>query len=303
MLQCFLELCYRGWNMSKREKIILIELIVPPSIVILWLLLYFTILWRLPFTYNLNRVKIPDDCREIETNVIWTDLEIVHIKAERVFSSERSLEELKDYINKNNSRLGRIDFGWWSCPEYDHADAVSPDDHPELSWDGTETYYVLTYSTWGTSIDTFVFLAGSFIAGIIWILTSIPAGVLLRKKAFGVFPDSFADRSQSFTKKYAVASLGIGIVCLVPYVFLLTGLPDILDGLIYTLVELFVFVLWAGRPMAAVLLAGISAGGLFCGIKGDALEGRRTAVTGSVCSVFGICLAAGMFCRYFLVGI
>lgn len=284
----------------KKEKW---ALFIPVFVAVLWELLYFTVLWRLPFICNLNRVKIPKDCKEIETNVIWTDLEIVHIKAERVFSSERSLEELEDYINNNNSHLGRIDFGWWSCPEYDHADAVSPEDHPELSWDGTETYYVLTYSTWETGIDTFVFLAGGIFAGIIWILTSIPAGVLLRKKAFRVFPASFADCTQGFAKKYAAASLGIGIGCLVPYVFLLTGLPEMLDGFIYTLVESLVFVLWIGRPVFAVLLAGISAGGLFCGIKGCALEGRKMAAVGSVCSVFGICLAIGMFCRYFLLGI
>ena len=289
--------------MSREKIILVIKIIAPVIITLLWLLLYFTILWRLPFICNLNRVKLPDGCREIETNVIWTDLEIVHIKAERVFSSEKSLEELEDYINENNSHLERIDFGSWSCPEYDHADAVSPEDHPELPWDGTETYYVLTYSTWGTSIDTFVFLTGGFLAGIIWILTGIPAGVLFRKKASSIFPALFADCSQAVAKTYAAASLGIGICCLVPYLFLLTGLPDMLDGFIYVLVELFVFVLWAGRPMAAVLFAGISAGGLFCGIKGSALEGRKMAVAGSICSVFGICLAAGMFCRYFLPGI
>lgn len=55
-------------------------------------------------------MKLPKDCKEIETDVIWKDLEIVYIEAERVFRSERSLEELEDYINKNNSHLGRIDF-------------------------------------------------------------------------------------------------------------------------------------------------------------------------------------------------
>ena len=89
--------------MSKEKIIITIKITAPVLAAFLWLLLYFTVLWRLPFTCNLNRVKLPKDCKEIETNVIWTDLEIVHIKAERVFSSERSLEELEDYINKNTS--------------------------------------------------------------------------------------------------------------------------------------------------------------------------------------------------------
>ena len=254
--------------MSKEKIIITIKITAPVLAAFLWLLLYFTVLWRLPFTCNLNRVKLPKDCKEIETNVIWTDLEIVHIKAERVFSSERSLEELEDYINNNNNHLGRIDFGWWSCPEYDHADAVSPDDHLELPWDGTETYYVLTYSTWGIGIiDISVFLAG--------IISAVLAGALVFFLMGKIFPEV----------KIPVTTCAFISGC-----WLNTSFSPILG----------VFTLFCLGVVVFLLLLLIVFGFVF-GIIAWKKGGYKVAVAGIWCSSFGLSIAVGSLLVYFLI--
>ena len=60
----------RREEMSREKIILVIKVIAPVIAALLWLLLYFTVLWRLPFTCNLNRVKLPKNCKEIEMDVI-----------------------------------------------------------------------------------------------------------------------------------------------------------------------------------------------------------------------------------------
>lgn len=254
--------------MGKEKIIAVIKITVPAIAVLSWLLLYFTVLWRLPFTSSLNRVKIPDDCREIETDVIWTDLEIVHIKAERVFSSEKSLEELEDYINENNSHLGRIDFGSWSCLDYDHADAVSTEDHPELPWDGTESYYVLTYSTWGTGIiDISVFLAG--------IISAVLAGALVFFLMGKIFPE---------------VRIPVTTCAFISGCWLNTSISPILGVFTFFYLGVVVFLL-----LLLIVL------GFVFGIIAWKRGGYKIAVAGIWCSAFGLSIAAGSLFVYLLI--
>lgn len=282
--------------MSKRETIPAMKIIVPVLAAIVWLLLYFTILWRLPFVCNLNRVKIPDGCKEIETDVVWSDLEIMHIKAERVFSSKSSREQLEDFINKNNSHLGRITFGWWSCPEYDHADAVSPEDHPELPWDGTETYYVLTYSTWGTSIDVIAFLLGGISATLVGILSFFLTGRVMRRKEYNIPLVYLTNEQQASEKGFSIASLVFGICGLFPYVFLVTGMPGMPEMLeLPYLFENFLFLSGA----CSMFFSPVA--GMIFGIMGKKKGGKKMADAGIICSFLGLCLIIGMVCVYFLI--
>lgn len=280
--------------MGEEKVVVAIKVIVPVIATILWLLLYFTVLWRLPFIWNLNRVKVPKDCKEVATDVIWSDLEIMHIKAERVFSSERSREELEDYINKNNSHLGRIDFGWWSYPEYDHVDAVDPEDYPEL-WDGD--CYVLTYSTWGTGIDAVVFLAGGILGTVLGIIVYVLMEKMFHKKmnyVFPVYPDYGQDTAG---KMYSVTSLIFGICSILPYVFLLTGLPELPEAL-GMVMGMFTYVLPLFLPVAFI---GGAVLGIVFGIVGKEKGGAKIANTGMAFSYLGFCLALGIPFVYFLI--
>lgn len=253
------------WDMGKEKIIVAIKVIVPVIATILWLLLYFTVLWFLPFIWNLNRVKIPKDCKELATEVVWSDIEMVHIKAERVFSSESSREQLEDYIKKNNHHLGRITFGWWSYPEYEHTDAVSPEDYPEL-WDGG--YYVLTYSTWDTSIHMVVYLLGAVSAVLIGIFIFFLFGWLFRGKM-----------------DVSMTSLAFGIGCCCN--------PCITPLGIYSF-------LYFG-PLVAGMLIILLVFGVVFGIMGKKRSDHRIAVAGIICSSLEACLAIGGLLVYFII--
>lgn len=242
-----------------------INIILPILVTTCWLILYFTVIWRLPFIWNLNRVKIPDDCKEVMTNAVWSDVEIMHIRAERAFHSKKSREQLQDYIDKYNRHLGRIEFGWWSYPEYDHVDAISPDDYPEL-WD--EDCYVLSYSTWGTSIDIFVFLFGGVSAVLMGLLVFF-----------------LSVRSHLKNMEMAVFSLGYVIGWCNLWITLFLG--------VFTYLHF-------GLVVAGLLIA-LTALGVLLGVNGKNKERYRIATAGVCCSLLGLCITFGGFLVHLLI--
>lgn len=123
--------------MKKGKKIICI---LAAIIVILFLL------WKLPFYYILNQVKLPENCKTFQTKVVLTDVYTVHILGEKVIVSDMNEEELEKYIQENNSQkwIKHISVSPF-FREWDDF-AVFPEDYEEeIPEEEKGNYYVITY--------------------------------------------------------------------------------------------------------------------------------------------------------------
>lgn len=175
------------------------------------------------------------------------------------------MEELEEYINKNNRHLGRIHFGWWTCPEFEHSEAVSPEDYPQLRGGG---YYDLTYSTkGGYIIDIAVFLAG--------FISAVLAGALVFFLMGKIFPEV----------KIPVTACAFISGC-----WLNTSISPILGVFTFFYLGVVVF-----------LLLFLIVFGFVLGIIAWKKGGYKVAVAGIWCSSFGLSIAVGSLLVYFLI--
>lgn len=71
------------------------------------LLLYFVLLWKLPFYIGLLCIELPDDAIVIKRQVSLTDVYYWHILAEMVFVSDHGYDNIKETILAENRILMR----------------------------------------------------------------------------------------------------------------------------------------------------------------------------------------------------
>lgn len=144
---------------------------------ILWLVLYFCILIKLPFYVYMNHIHLPEDCTSLETNVIVTDLAIGwHIEAERLIYSSQGEEAIEDFINENNKISKRIEvrnFYESNAYDYDHDILIPSEKYPYKERDA-ENYILLHYNSgYYVGIDLFyiMFLLGiAVMAVLFWLM-------------------------------------------------------------------------------------------------------------------------------------
>lgn len=75
-------------------------------VAVIWMLLYFLVLWRLLYCYQVNRIKLPDGCKRLKTTVSWTDTFWSHfIVWELIESDHEDGAGVWDEIQKLNTSL------------------------------------------------------------------------------------------------------------------------------------------------------------------------------------------------------
>lgn len=72
----------------------------------IWGLFYFLLLWRLPYCYKVNRIKLPDGCRTITVKARWSDMYASHIAMGKMFKADKiNTDALWDEILEENQEL------------------------------------------------------------------------------------------------------------------------------------------------------------------------------------------------------
>lgn len=113
---------------------------------ILWLVLYFCFLIKMPFYVYMNHIHLPEDCTSLETNVIITDVDYGwHIEAERLIYSSLGEEAIEDYINENNKFSKKIGIrvgNFYELYEMECGNPISSEKYPYKEQDA-ENYISL----------------------------------------------------------------------------------------------------------------------------------------------------------------
>lgn len=161
--------------------------------VIIWGLLYFLLLWRLPYCYQVNRIKLPDGCRTITVKARWSDMYVSHIAMGKMFKADKiNTDALWDEILEENQELwkeiqklpkhmdrlyirGLGEPSWEFWPDYD-----IPADWflGRVRGEDYEHYYVLMYNVDFDTSDAVIILCGGIISTV---LAGITAGFLTRR--------------------------------------------------------------------------------------------------------------------------
>lgn len=142
---------------------------------VIWLLVYFGIIIKIPFYFYINSIVLPKGCKQMETNVIITDLDGHQIIAERLIYSDKSEEEIKRYIDENNKFSKRIKvtgFFRSNSLDYDHDILIPSEKYPYGTQDA-EKYILLHYSTmmYDGKLYQIMALVGFIVMLIICVLT------------------------------------------------------------------------------------------------------------------------------------
>lgn len=146
----------RGKTAKKRARIWM------TVVGIIWLVLYYSILIKVPFYVYMNHLHLPEECTGLETNVIITDLVFGwHIEAERLIYSKQGEKAIEHYIYENNRFLNGIEvrnFYESNAYEYDHDILIPSEKYPYQEQDA-ENYILLHYDP-GLDMFNFMFLLG-----------------------------------------------------------------------------------------------------------------------------------------------
>ncbi|MDE6568922.1 MAG: hypothetical protein K2K70_14525 [Lachnospiraceae bacterium] len=140
---------------------------------ILWLVLYFYILIKLPFYVYMNHIHLPEDCTSLETNVIVTDLVYgFHIEAERLIYSSQGAEAIESYIDENNTNYKSIVVGNFyesNAYDYDHDILIPSEKYPYKERDA-ENYILLHYNSGDNLYDIMFVLGIAVMAILYWLM-------------------------------------------------------------------------------------------------------------------------------------
>lgn len=116
-----------------------------------WLVLYFSILIKLPFYCYMNQIKLPENCTRLESNVVITDLAYGwHITAECLIYSDHSEEEIENYINENNrfvKRITVINLFRSNNQDADHEILIPSGKYADSPVQDQEKYILLNYTS------------------------------------------------------------------------------------------------------------------------------------------------------------
>lgn len=127
--------------MSKSKKGIIVSVILMTVMVIA-----VVTLWKVPVLIGLNNINIPENCEEIKTEVVLTDVYEWHILGEKVFKCDDGYESVKKYVEANNSKkdLAKIHVAPF-FREWDDF-AVFPNDYyDKVNKEDYDKYCVLVY--------------------------------------------------------------------------------------------------------------------------------------------------------------
>ena len=150
---------------------------------IIWLVLYYSILIKVPFYVYMNQLHLPEECTNLETNVIITDLAYGwHIEAERLFYSSQGEETIERYIDENNRfSNGIVVSNFYESNgnvDYDHDILIPSEKYPYQEQDA-ENYILLHYNS-GLDMFSFMFMLGiALMVVLCWI--TYRAGLHLHK--------------------------------------------------------------------------------------------------------------------------
>lgn len=137
---------------------------------VIWLILYFCVLIKLPFYIYMNQINLPEDCTSLETKVIITDVDYGwHIEAERLIYSSQGEEAIEDYINENNKFSKSIRVGnFYGLYEMECGNPIPAEKYPYKERDA-ENYISLRYM----SVDLYeiMFVLGIAVMAVLCTLT------------------------------------------------------------------------------------------------------------------------------------
>lgn len=117
---------------------------------VIWLVLYFCFLMKIPVYVYMNHINLPEDCTSLETNVVITDLAYGwHIEAERLIYSRQGEEAIENYVNGHNRFSKRImvrNFYEANNVEYDYPILIPSEKYPSKEGDA-ENYISVRYNS------------------------------------------------------------------------------------------------------------------------------------------------------------
>lgn len=127
---------------------------------IIWTIIFWLFIWKIPIFLYLNSISLPPDCDTYKQKIEISDIGGDHILAEKVFISEQSLEELRDYTNKNNGKMREItSVHKFFYREWDDF-AIYPDYYEEkIPENERNKYYVLVYDSLWFRVNVSFYLA------------------------------------------------------------------------------------------------------------------------------------------------
>lgn len=148
-----------GKSFKKKVKAFICMIVVG----IIWLVLYFCLLIKVPFYVYMNHLHLPEECTGLETNVIITDLVFGwHVEAERLIYSKQGEKAIEHYIYENNRFLNGIEVRNFyesnGNMDYDHDILIPSEKYPYQEQDA-ENYILLHYDP-GLDMFNFMFLLG-----------------------------------------------------------------------------------------------------------------------------------------------
>lgn len=118
---------------------------------IIWVVAYFGFIIKLPFYIYINNISVPEECTQLETNVIISEFPTWQIVADRLVYTAASEEEIEEYIVRNNRYSKRIKVANLferNNPEYDDYDIViSSEQYAYVEEEEKDNYIVLEYSS------------------------------------------------------------------------------------------------------------------------------------------------------------
>lgn len=118
---------------------------------IIWVVAYFGFIIKLPFYIYINNISVPEECTQLETNVIISEFPTWQIVADRLVYTAASEEEIEEYIVRNNRYSKRIKVANLferNNPEYDDYDIViSSEQYAYVEGEEKDNYIVLEYSS------------------------------------------------------------------------------------------------------------------------------------------------------------
>ena len=138
---------------------------------ILWPVLYFCVLIKVPFYVYMNHIHLPEDCTSLETNVDITDVDYGwHIAAERLIYSSQGEEAIEKYINEHNKFSKKIGIrvgNFYDLNEMECAILIFSKKYPYKEQDA-ENYISIRYeSVYGGTTTLFDIL---FVLGIVFMV-------------------------------------------------------------------------------------------------------------------------------------
>lgn len=149
-------------------------------VVIIWGILYFLVIWRLPYCYQVNQIKLPEKCKDITTKAGWTDVYVSHIAMGRMFRADTTdTDALWNEILQNNkelwediqklpkhmNRFALCNLGETSWESWSEDGGISAGDfYGMVDEENADYYYVLKYNVDFGKSDAVMILAGGIIS-------------------------------------------------------------------------------------------------------------------------------------------